>query len=1227
MALRPTFAWLALLLLGAPSRANDALVQEIENQVDLQHKMAAWQKTLPGATLAFQDKIRTGELSRATVLFSDRSTLRLDELTTAQIVPPNPGAASSNLEVQQGGAYFFSRERTPEVNIKTPAANGALRGTQLMVRVIGRKTLMTVFEGEVELSNPHGRVRLKSGEQGEAEIGQAPRKTAVLEAVNILQWALYYPAVLEPNELRLGVKEATTVAASLAAYRQGDLLGALEKYPKGYEPGSTAGKLYRAGVMLAVGQVTRAEAALTGVPTETPGRRALAEMIAAVKFATWTRVGAEPTTAAEWLAESYYLQSKGELEPALVSAKKATAAAPGFGYAWAHVAELEFSFGRTSRALKALAEGLKLAPENAQAHALQGFLLSAQNKITGARAEFEEAVRLDGALANGWLGRGLMNIRQGRDEQGRKDLQVATTVEPNRSIFHAYLGKAFSQVGDSDAARRDLKRAKELDPNDPTPLLYSAIQSKQENKYNQAVRELEESLRLNNNRRIYRSSFLLDQDRAIRSTNLAAIYQNDGMPEVAVREATRAVSSDYGSAPAHLFLANAFDALRDPTRILLRYETPWFNELLIANLLSPVGGGPLSQFVSQQEYSKLFEADRLGVSTVTEYFSYGELREVASQYGQRGNLSYALDAEYQYNDGLRPNNKIDRLEAYATFKLQLTPQDTIFLQTKYENQQNGDIFQRYDQRELDRDFSAQTFDFRELQEPGLILAGLHHEWSPGNHTLLLLGRLANDQRLTALNTRQLTIFRDVTREFPKDVVFPGDIFSVEHVADNHDIAHTDIPLLGRGHIIGFDGTNLYNFQYEPNFEILTGELNQILTLGPHTLVFGGRLQKGAFETKDRLTGPLLGPTTDAYFANFYGNPAADQDVTVDFSRTTLYAYDFWRAAPWLSLIGGVAYDRQTYPENFRSPPVSDKEQHLHQVSPKAAFIFQPLPSTTLRGAFTRSVSGASFDESIRLEPTQLAGFTQASRTFVSESIIGSIAGAHYETWGFSLEQKLPTSTYLAVEVNSVKQDFDRTIGVFDFPESFDNFDYFAAFPSSLRQKVIYREDSLSGTVNQLLGERWSVGARYKLAISHLRTVIGSVQDAAAEQARAGASPADLAAFRNLADSRQAALLHQISLFALYNHPSGFFARGEANWFNQENDGFRPDAARPHNDPTPGDDFWQLNTYAGWRFFRNQCELSVGLLNLTDADYRLQPLNYYSELPRHRTFFARVKLSF
>jgi hypothetical protein len=43
-----------------------------------------------------------------------------------------------------------------------------------------------------------------------------------------------------------------------------------------------------------------------------------------------------------------------------------------------------------------------------------------------------------------------------------------------------------------------------------------------------------------------------------------------------------------------------------------------------------------------------------------------------------------------------------------------------------------------------------------------------------------------------------------------------------------------------------------------------------------------------------------------------------------------------------------------------------------------------------------------------------------------------------------------------------------------------------------------------------------------------------------------------------ADHRQKATLHQGQLFALYNHPSGFFARLEGYWARQSNVGYSPD---------------------------------------------------------------------
>ncbi|MFO1513772.1 MAG: hypothetical protein U1F83_12790 [Verrucomicrobiota bacterium] len=48
---------------------------------------------------------------------------------------------------------------------------------------------------------------------------------------------------------------------------------------------------------------------------------------------------------------------------------------------------------------------------------------------------------------------------------------------------------------------------------------------------------------------------------------------------------------------------------------------------------------------------------------------------------------------------------------------------------------------------------------------------------------------------------------------------------------------------------------------------------------------------------------------------------------------------------------------------------------------------------------------------------------------------------------------------------------------------------------------------------------------------------------------------------------------------------------------------------------------------GYRLRRQYGEISLGVLNLTDTDYHLNPLNAYTELPRERVFFARLKINF
>src|SRR5207244_2218305 len=95
-----------------------------------------------------------------------------------------------------------------EFLIQTPHALAASRGTEFLVSLdTAGQTVFTVFDGEVELSNQLGTVVLSSGEQGTAAPGQPPRRTAVIQATNLVQWWLYYPAVVDPDELSFNPAE------------------------------------------------------------------------------------------------------------------------------------------------------------------------------------------------------------------------------------------------------------------------------------------------------------------------------------------------------------------------------------------------------------------------------------------------------------------------------------------------------------------------------------------------------------------------------------------------------------------------------------------------------------------------------------------------------------------------------------------------------------------------------------------------------------------------------------------------------------------------------------------------------------------------------------------------------------------------------------------------------------------------------------------------------------
>jgi hypothetical protein len=1084
-------------------------------------------------------------------------------LTTLEIQPPEQPGRRAVLDLESGAAYFFNRDKPSETQFRTPSASGAIRGTEFNIAVAGNGRMeLALLDGQVDLTNNQGTLQVQTGEKAVVEPGHAPAKSPLIDAVNIIQWTLYYPAILDPDELELSADIKEALGPSLDAYRSGDLLQALAKYPEGRAPASESERVYRAALLLAVGQVEGAQQLLQEANRE-PRAAALAgalqEMIASVKGQPSTR-SAPRTLAAEWMAGSYQAQARRNLDVALNMAKSAVAKSPGFGFAQERLAEMEFSFGQTEPALDALKKSLALSPRNAQALALKGFALSAQNKIAQAGLYFDQAIAADGSLANGWLGRGLVRIRNGHVNEGRKDLETAAALEPNRAFLRSYLGKAWSldqplmgYSWNTHLATNELGLAMRLDPNDPTAWLYSALLNDQLNCINQAIKDLEHSEDLNGNRAVFRSKFLLDQDQAVRSANLALIYEDAGLSDVAVREATRALGDDYANYSAHLFLSESYDALQDPKKEDLRYQTPWEDELLMANLLAPVGAGVLSQNVSQQEYSKLFAADGLGASSQTEFFSRGAWMENGSQFGVSGPLAYSLNAYYYTDPGWRPNNGIDNSDYSVQLKYEITPKDTAFLEVERTELQLGDPFQYYNwntPKSSTQTGYDPTLEEYEEQDPNILL-GYHRDWGTGNHTLFLFRSLQDH-------------FSSSDQNYFAPVLQPG-------------LLPPFNPFGGAGAITLQRTTELNSF-----------ELQHLYQSERQSVILGARYQNESMETANTMvaTGALPQPYLPA--------------DTTHFNRLSAYAYYHLKLGDSLKATAGATYDYEHFPLNLGGPPLSGQEDDRGRLSPKFGLDWTPGDGTRVRADFTRSMGGLINDSSTSIEPSEIAGFNQSFRSLIPQSAgFGTPPALLFETYGVGVDHKFPTGTYIDVEGQMLTSRGNQLIGAWTGTP--------ALTLNDLDQTQYFQEKDAFVSISQLIGKDVSVGARYTLTAvdvtaNDFSTVTGTTY----------------------MQNHENSTLNEFSLFGNYYLPCGFFSQFQANWWIQHN-AYNNFAAGGVSEP--GNDFWQCNLFAGYRFPRRHIEMAIGLVNMFNQGYNIDPVTYYLEQARTRTLVASLKFNF
>ena len=206
------------------------------------------------------------------------------------------------------------------------------------------------------------------------------------------------------------------------------------------------------------------------------------------------------------------------------------------------------------------------------------------------------------------LGLGIARIRLQQVEQGREEIQSASLLDPSDSLLRSYLGKAYYEERRSKEASKELAAAKELDPSDPTPYLYDAILKQNENRPVEALTDLHESISRNDRRAVYRSRLLLDQDEAVRGSDLARIYNDLGFEQLGMVTARRSADEDQANYSSHLFLSGNY-------RSVPNFAPAFLSEVLQARIYQPANANAarpdvVNETVSFNEYTALFDRPR-----------------------------------------------------------------------------------------------------------------------------------------------------------------------------------------------------------------------------------------------------------------------------------------------------------------------------------------------------------------------------------------------------------------------------------------------------------------------------------------------------------------------------------------------------------------------------------------------------------------------------------------
>ena len=1062
------------------------------------------------------DRIRVLAQSRADLLLINESTLRLDQHTTVTFSPPET-EKTSLIELLKGAVHFFSRQRR-NLKVVTPFVNATVEGTEFLITVETDRTFLSIFEGRVVASNRAGEIILSKDQSAIVVGDQAPLLQAVARPRDAIQWTLHYLPVLDyrPSDFQAASPTSwqARIQRSLEFSREGNLEKALENVSEiTDEVRDPRFFTYRASLLLSVGRVNEARAdiekALQLKPMASQAL-ALQSIIAVVQNEKQKAldlaeeaVKADPHSASARIALSYALQAKFDLEGALMSLKESVTVEPENALAWARLSELHLSFGNLREAFKAAGKAASLNPGLSRTQTVLGYAYLHQIKIKESKEAFEKAIVLDQADPLPRLGLGLAMIRGGKLKDGRSEIEIAASLDPNNSLIRSYLGKAYSEEKRDELAADQFTTARGLDPLDPTPYFYDAIRKQTTNRPVEALEDMQTSITLNDNRAVYRSRLLLDEDLAARSASLARIYSDLGFQPLALVEGWRSLNTDPGNFSAHRFLADSYPALP-------RHEIARVSELLQSQLLQPVNITPLQPHLAQSnlfilsgagpsepsfnEFNPLFNRNRITLQASGIVGGNSTLGDEIVLAGIQGPVSYSVGQFHYDTNGFRINNDIKE-DIYNAF-LQISPSPQLSLQGEIwsKNSEFGDLILRFHPEDF-------LMNRQEEKAWGGRL-GFRFTLSPGS-------------------------------DFIGSLIYQGvDYINRTATPDVFDI---------NGHESSASGEIQYLFR--------SRALNVTAGIGYFQV---DRNEKWSLI----MLGPPLTPIPLLY----------DEK---DIRHTNLYLYSHINYFKNVTLTLGAGADL------FKGG-LKDRRQ----LNPKLGLTWNPLPSTTLRGAIFRTFRRTLINNQT-IEPTQVAGFNQFFDDDNSE-------GADAWRYGLALDQKFLKNLSGGIEY-SVR---DLKVPYLSYTAP--------ALPQVLKADW---EERLARAYLFWTPHPWlALSAEYQY-----------------ERMDRGKESGLIFAY---------ASTHRFPLGISFYHPSGLSALLKATYFDQKGL-FKHAYYDPDHPYYPGDDrFWILDMAISYRLPKRLGFVTIGAKNLLNRDFHYQDTDSRNpQIQPKRFIYTKATLAF